>query len=163
MELFNPISDIAPYIIERLANEYEAHYLYANAANWCDNTGYTLAADFFKKEAADELVHAGKLQKFLNNWGVFFTIPSVTVEPKFTSLPDIIKKGYAIEVELYKSYNSDVEQIEKMDKSTYSLLLEMVNIQYDSVAEYRTLIDKLNLIDDTDKFQVFMYEKEVFE
>jgi ferritin len=163
MELFNPIpQEVTNKLLDRLANEYEAHYFYRNAANWCDNIGYTNAAAFFKNEASDELTHANKLQKFLNDWGIYYTIPSVSVSPTFRNLPDVIDKAYGIEVALYQAYNLNAEEVEEVDKSVYSLLLEMVDIQYNSVAEYRTFIDKLRLINDADKFQVMWFENEIF-
>jgi len=163
MELYSPISEkIKGIILERLANEYEAHFFYRNASNWCENIGYTKAAKFYEKEAQDELEHANMLQVFLNDWGVTYTIPSVSVTPKFNGLPDTIYKSYGIEVALYENYDSNAKEFMGIDSSTYKQLMKMVNIQYKSVAEYRTLVDKLALIVEDDKFQVFMFEKEVF-
>jgi len=63
---------------------------------------------------------------------------------------------------LYENYDSNAKEFMGIDSSTYKQLMKMVNIQYKSVAEYRTLVDKLALIVEDDKFQVFMFEKEVF-
>ena len=163
MELYNPISEeIKSMLLDRLTNEYEAHFFYTNAANWCESTGYNKAANYYKEESATELTHAGKLMTFLNNWGVSFTVPSESVTPVFDSLPDTIGKAYAIEVALYKSYCENANTVENAERSTYMLLLEMVNIQYESVAEYRTLLDKLSLYDE-DKTSIKLFEKEAFK
>jgi ferritin len=162
MELFNPISEqIKSIILARLANEYEAHLFYRNASNWCENTGFTKAAAYFAKEAADELTHAEKLQKFLNDWGVFFTVPNVTVTPVFIGLYDCINKAYGIEVPLYQNYNQNAGEVFDLDKSTFELFQEMVQIQYSSVAEYRTMIDNMALYGN-DKLAVKMFEDETF-
>lgn len=162
MELYNPISgEIADIVIARMNNEYEAHYLYDNMSNYLDNVGYTKAAAFFRNEADTELQHALKLKKYLNDWGVFFTTPNPTVTPVLTSLPDCIRKGYAIEATLYQSYNADAIEVMHKDTSAYALLTAMVGIQYESVAEYRTLIDKLALYND-DKTSIKIFEEETF-
>ena len=49
-----------------------------------------------------------------------------------------------------------------IDKSAFNLLLEFVEKQRDSVAEYRTLIDKLMLIDESNKLDVYLYEQTAF-
>ena len=163
MEKFNPITDeIKSLLLDRLSNEYEAHFFYQNAANYCENVGYTLFAKYLKNEAADELIHAGKLQKFLNDWGIMFTIPLVEVSPKFTGLPDILEKAYQIECDLYEAYNDNANTVENIDRSAYNLMLEMVAIQYSSVAEYRTFIDSLSLYG-TDKTSIKIFEHETFE
>jgi len=162
MELFNPIDETSQQIVlDRLNDEYTAHFFYSNACNHFENVGYTRLADYCHKEASDELTHALKLQKFLNDWGVFFTIPNPTVTPVFRDPYDFINKAYTLEATLYKNYNANSEQIEDIDKSMYNLFLEMVQIQYDSVAEYRTFIDKSKLYGN-DLLAVKMWEDECF-
>ena len=53
---------------DRLGDEYTAHYFYRGAANWCQGVAYTKAAAFFAKEAAAELEHAEKIQKYIVDW-----------------------------------------------------------------------------------------------
>ena len=52
-------------LMERLKDEYTAHYFYRNASNWCKDKAYNKAAAFFAEEAANELTHAEMLQKYL--------------------------------------------------------------------------------------------------
>ena len=49
-----------------IAEEYTAHYFYRGASNWCQGVGYLKAAAFYAAEAAAELTHAEKLQKYFN-------------------------------------------------------------------------------------------------
>lgn len=44
---------------------------------------------------------------------------------------------------------------------SFNLMLEFVEIQRESVAEYRTFVDKLDLVGE-DKTSIFIYENEVF-
>ena len=50
--------EVAELLMERLGDEYTAHYFYRNAANWCLDKGYMNAGAFFTAEAASELTHA---------------------------------------------------------------------------------------------------------
>lgn len=162
MELFNPIvGERFDRVIARMKNEYEAHYLYDNCANYCENVGYDKAAKFFREEAKSELKHALKLKEYLNKYGVPFTTPTPIVTPVINSLADCVYKGYGIEVTLYKEYNADAISVMHEDTSLYMLFCEMVNIQFESVAEYRTLIDKLALYND-DATGIKLFEQEAF-
>ena len=163
MELFNPTHPLLPTMLKRLQNEFEASQFYRNASNWCANAGYDKAAAFFAKDAQSEFDHATKLQNFLNDWGCKYTIPSVSTVFMCTSLPEIVRKAYdGFEVPLYKAYNDDAGRAFDIDKSAFNLLLEFVEKQRDSVAEYRTLIDKLMLIDESNKLDVYLYELNAF-
>lgn len=163
MELFNPIHTLLPVMLKRLQNEYEAAQFYRNASNWCANAGYDKAAAYFAHESESENEHATKIQDFLNDWGCKFIIPNISTVFMCVSLPEIIRKAYeGFEVPLYKAYNDDAGRAFDVDKSAFNLLLEFVEKQRDSVAEYRTLIDKLMLIDESNKLDVYLYEQTAF-
>jgi ferritin len=163
MELFNPIHSLLPVILKRLQNEYEASQFYRNAANWCANAGYMKAAAYFSNEAVSEQEHAIKLQTFMNDWGCRYVLPQISTVFACTSLPEIVRKAYeGFEVPLYKAYNDDAGRAFDIDKSAFTLLLEFVEKQRKSVAEYRTLIDKLMLIDESNKLDVYLYELNAF-
>ena len=48
-------AEIVKGLESRLKDEYTAHLIYRNAANWCKNANYKKAAAFFEAEAMDEL------------------------------------------------------------------------------------------------------------
>ncbi len=158
MTMFNPIEKFTKVIIARITDEYDAHIFYRNAANWCNNKGYTKAGNYFENEAKEELEHAEKLQNYLNDWGVDYKMPAINNEQEFKSLIDLIGKAYVMESKLYTLYNSTISN---EDYSFFSLFQEMINIQYKSVASYRTLLDKIKLVG-TDKLSIFLFEKEAF-
>jgi ferritin len=90
-------------------------------------------------------------------------LPQISTVFNCTSLPEIVRKAYeGFEVPLYKAYNDDAGRAFDIDKSAFNLLLEFVEKQRDSVAEYRTLIDKLALIDESVKLDVYLYELNAF-
>jgi len=98
----------------RLKDEYTAHLIYKNAANWCKNVGYVKAGAFFEEEAADELTHAQKLQDYLTQWNALPNIPAEMVPNTMTSLIDCINAAYEFEYGLLLAYS---EMQMKMDKS----------------------------------------------
>jgi len=145
-------------ILDRMKNEYEAHFYYSNAANWCENTGYLKAAAYYRDEAKSELEHAQKLKDFLNNWGIFFEIPAIDFTISFESLYEIIEGAFKIELDLYEKYSKDIS-MECM--SYFALMQEMIAIQYNSQAECRTQIDRMKLFDNN-KTSISLYEQSTF-
>lgn len=159
--MINPTISLTDMLLLRLSDEYKAHMFYRNAANFCENAGYTKAAAYFSEEAESELKHAGKIQQFLNDWGTKFTMPNVGMLQTYTSLPEWLRQAYDIEAELYKQYNNNAGEAFAADKSAFNLLMGFVDIQYKSVAEYRTLLDKLILYN-SDATGIKLFEQEAF-
>ena len=155
-ELVPKIVDI---INNRIKDEYTAHFFYRNAANWCEGANYKKATEFFKQEAANELEHAEKLQKYLVNWNITPTLPAVKPTINFADLVDIINKAYVLEYDLFTKYNTDSVNIMTEDITTFDFLQEFRTIQYQSVAEYSDLLNALELIDSNDKYQVLYFEQ----
>lgn len=161
--MISPARPFKDKIELRITDEYTAHMFYRLASNWCENMGYDLAAKYYAAEADSELQHAQRLQKYLVDSGVMFRMPTVLPTFTFNSLFDIIDQQYELEADLYTKYEGDTREAFSTDISAYRLFSEFTQIQYDSVAEVRTLKDKKALLDPTDKLSVFLYEKEVYE
>lgn len=160
--MFNPIVKLVPVFIDRIKNEYEAHYFYTNSGNYFANAGFDKLAEFCRKEAADELTHAMILQDYLNDWGVSYVVPVIELGAKITGVQDFLNKAYGTyEVPLYKAYDANCGIAFNVDKSAFALFQKMVDIQYESVAEYKTYLDKLALYG-TDKLSIKIFEDEVF-
>lgn len=154
MEL--PISSL----LERLANEYEAHIFYRNASNWCAVKGFSYASKYFADEAKSELTHADAIQEYLTNWNISFSIPSVSVEfDEFTSIRGLFLEALEIEQALYKAYNKDAIECMHIDSSLYNLNLKFVGVQTEAVAEYLNFNDELKMISDSD---LWLWQKENF-
>lgn len=157
-------SDIAALLFERLNDEYTAHYFYRNATNYCENIGYTEASGYFKKEAEDELTHAEGLQKYLTDWNVMPMLQPISQPLPFKGLVDIIEKAYTIEYDLYEAYEDiSMAIFKKNDLCTFDFLSKYRTIQRESVAEYATLLNKLELINKTDKNWLNNFQQETFE
>lgn len=154
--------DIESMLNDRLADEYTAHYFYRTAANWCAGVNYKNATEFFAKEAAAELKHAKKLQKYLVDWNCTPILPQVKFSGKFSSLIDIVNKAYAIEYKLGDDYMADAADIFPKHLMTFNFLQEFIDIQTESIAEYSDLLNAAQLIDISNKLDLLHYEERYF-
>lgn len=159
----NTISpEVIKMLIERIGDEYTAHYFYRNAANWCKEKAYFKAAAFFDVEADTELTHAKKVQDYLVDWNVMPIIPPVQMLPQFSNLIDIINKAYEMEYGLYEKYNQNSAAIFPTDLATFDFLQELRVIQRTSVAEYSDLLNAAQLVNVSNNFEVLYFEQTYF-
>jgi len=146
----------------RLKDEYTAHLIYKNAANWCKNVGYVKAAAFFEAEAADELTHAQKLQDYMIQWNVLPQIPVATIPNTNKSLIDCINGAYTFEYNLLQSYSQIQLEVEGMHPATFNFIQEFVDIQNHSVGVFSDLLNAIVLVDYNNKLDLLMFEDKYF-
>ena len=146
----------------RLKDEYTAHLIYKNAANWCKNVNYKHAAAFFEAEAADELTHAQKLQDYLTQWNVLPQIPVCAVPNTLTSLVDCINVAYEFEYALLKSYSDLQNAMDGPHPATFNFVQQFVDIQNESVGVFSDLLNGLMLVDVTNRLDLLVFEGEYF-
>jgi len=152
--------EVVDVLTPRIGDEHKAFYFYKAASNWCNEKGYFKAAKFFAAESADELTHSEKLEKFIRDWNVIPELNTIeTPDIEFEGLVDIIEQAYEMEYELYEAYEDTSKTVFKIgDLCAFDLLQEFRTIQKDSVAQYSDFLNQLELIDPTDKFQLFYFE-----
>jgi len=148
---------------ERLKDEYGAHYFYRNAHNWCAGEGYLKAATFFAAEADNELEHAEGIQKYLVDWNVIPTMPSIKGNIIFTNLIDIVNKAYQIEYALYEAYLKDSKELFTSDLNTFDFLTSYRMGQNQSVIEYSDLLNAAMLVNIENNFEVLYFEQTYFK
>ncbi len=146
----------------RLKDEYTAHLIYKNAANWCKNVGYVKAAAFFEAEAADELTHAQKLQDYMIQWNVLPQIPVATIPNTNKSLIDCINGAYTFEYNLLQSYSQIQLEVDGMHPATFNFIQEFVDIQNHSVGVFSDLLNAIVLVDYNNKLDLLMFEDKYF-
>ena len=156
------LPEIVGLLTDRIGDEYKAHYFYKNAANWCREKAYFKAATFFEAEAANELVHADLVQKYLVDWNVMPFIPPVKMIPSFTSLIDIVNKAYELEYDLFAAYNVNSTQVFPICLATFDFLQELRIGQRQSVAEYSDLLNAAQLVNVSNNFEVLYFENQYF-
>lgn len=146
-------------LTDRIKDEYTAHYFYANASNWCRDMNYKKATAFFEAEAITELEHAKGVQDYMTDFNIIPVIPSAETKRTFSSLPEIVREAYKLELDLMKNYNSTSAKLFTSDLTTFDFLQTYRIGQKESVVEYNDLINALDLINENDKFQVLYFEQ----
>jgi ferritin len=155
-------AEIVQAMEARLKDEYTAHYIYRNAANWCKNVNYPKAAAFFEAEAMDELEHAKSLQDYMTQWNILPQIPVSPVPNNFTSLIDIVNAAYSFEYGLLESYSALQNELDKTHPASFNFIQGFVNIQNESVAVFSDLLNALCLIDVNNKLDLLIFEERYF-
>ncbi len=162
VELYKLDSKTVQILTDRIKDEYIAHYYYRAASNWCQDKNYKKAAEFFNNEADDELVHAKGIQEYMTDFNIIPVIPQAPTSHSFDSLVDIIYGAYKVELALMKEYNKNSQDLFSTDITTYDFLKAYREFQKGAVVEYNDLINAIDLIDKTDKFQVLYFEQTYF-
>lgn len=155
-------AEIVKELESRLKDEYTAHLIYRNAANWCKNANYKKAAAFFEAEAMDELEHAKSLQDYMTQWNILPQIPVCEVPNKITSLVQAINEAYVFEYNLLVSYSELQNDFDKTHPASFNFIQGFVNIQNESVAVFSDLLNALNLVDVNNRLDVLMFEDKYF-
>jgi ferritin len=155
-------AEIVKGLESRLKDEYTAHLIYRNAANWCKNANYKKAAAFFEAEAMDELEHAKSLQDYMTQWNILPQIPVCEVPNKITSLVQAINEAYVFEYNLLVSYSELQNDLDKTHPASFNFIQGFVNIQNESVAVFSDLLNALNLVDVNNRLDVLMFEDKYF-
>jgi len=159
VELYKLDSKTIQILTDRIKDEYIAHYYYRAAANWCQDMNYKKAAEFFKNEADDELTHAKGIQEYMVDFNIIPEIPQAPTSHSFDGLVDVIYGAYKVELALMKEYNKNSQELFTSDITTFDFLTKYRKIQKGAVVEYNDLINAIDLIDKTDKFQVLYFEQ----
>jgi len=162
-ELYKLSSKTIKILTDRIKDEYTAHYFYRAATNWCRDKNYKKAAEFFQKEAKDELKHAQKIQEYMTDFNIIPQIPQAPIDHKFDNLIEIVHGAYKMELGLMKAYNKDSQDLFSEDITTFDFLTEFREIQKGAVVEYNDLINGSQLVDTKDKFQILYFEQTYFQ
>lgn len=155
------VSELTP----RIGDEHKAFYFYKAAANWCFEKGYNKAGKFFQEESADELAHAEILEKFIRDWNVIPELDAIKAPlVEFEDLVDILEQAYEMEYKLYEDYEDSSKAVFKIgDLCAFDLLQQFRTIQKDSVALYSDYLNKLELIDPSNKLDLLYFENKFFK
>lgn len=155
--------EVVALLNKRIGDEYTAHYFYRSASNWCANKSYKKAAEFFAKDAADELEHANGIQTYMTDWDINPTIPQVTTNHKFDNLAQIIVQAYDMEYALLQAYSDNARTIMGLhDMATFVFLQDYIKQNTHSTAEYADFLNALQLINPENNFELLYFENQYF-
>ena len=143
-------NEVANALIIQLNKEFQSSYIYLGMSAYASKKGLAGCANWFLIQYQEELTHAMKFFKYLENHQVAINLPEIKkVDVEFESILDAFQK--ALEHEIYMSENinelSDLSMKNK-DHATYNLLQWYVTEQVEEEVVLNTIIDKMKLIGD---------------
>lgn len=147
---------------KQISGEASSSHLYLAMASWAENAGFGGTAGFLYTHSDEERQHMLKLVKFVNERGGKAKIPDLSVgKISFKSLKDVFKKLLEHEIEVTNSINEVVHVcLEEKDYTTHNFMQWYVAEQLEEEALARTILDKLNLIDN-DKGGLYLFDRDL--
>ena len=142
--------EVANALIIQLNKEFQSAYIYLGMSAFASKKGLAGCANWFLIQYQEELAHAMKLFKYLEDQQVSITLPEIKkVAVEFKSILDTFKKALAHEISMSSNLNelSDLSMKAK-DHATYNMLQWYVTEQVEEEATLNTIIDKMKLIGD---------------
>ena len=105
------------------------------------------------------------MEKFIRDWNVIPELDPIKAPPvEFKDLVDILEQAYEMEYKLYEDYEDSSKAVFKIgDLCAFDLLQQFRTIQKDSVALYSDYLNKLELIDPSNKLDLLYFENKFFK
>lgn len=156
--------EVVLILLPLLTKELSHFYMYRSATNWANNVGFVKAGKYFAEESEEESGHAKKIEQYLVDWNITPSLPTITTPIlEFTNLGELISHVYTKEYELYADYeDASVKIFEIGDICVFDFLQEFRKIQKDAVALYSDMLNKLDGVDVSNKFQMLLLEEKLF-
>ena len=142
--------EVANALIIQLNKEFQSAYIYLGMSAYASKKGLAGCANWFLIQYQEELTHAMKFFKYLENHQVATNLPEIKkVNVEFESILDAFQKALEHEIFMSESINelSDLSMKNK-DHATYNLLQWYVTEQVEEEVVLNTIIDKMKLIGD---------------
>ena len=157
-------SNVVELLLQRLQKEYDHHYFYQAASNWCFGVGYKKAGEYFLAESNEELEHARGLENYLIDWNIIPTLPIIgrpTLE--FSDLAEVIEKAYDNEYEAYEAYEDvSVSIFDLRELCTFDFLKDYRKFQKDAVKTYSDMLNVLDGVNRDSKFEMLVLQEQLF-
>ena len=142
--------EVANALIIQLNKEFQSSYIYLGMSAYTSKKGLAGSANWFLIQYQEELTHAMKFFKYLENHQVAINLPEIKkANVEFESILDAFQKALVHEISMSASINelSDLSMKNK-DHATYNLLQWYVTEQVEEEVALNTIIDKMKLIGD---------------
>ncbi len=128
--------------------EHQASQNYLAMACWCASAGLAGSAEFFYNQADEEREHMLKIVHYIDEAGGTVAI-SNSAKPTaiFKDIKAVVETAYKQEQEVTKSINKIVDlALKESDHQTNSFLSWFVDEQLEEEAQFRDILDMINLI-----------------
>ncbi len=143
-------TEIADALILQLNKEFQSAYIYLGMSSYASKIGLNGSSSWFLIQYQEEVAHAMKLFKYLEDQDVHVSLPKIDeANVEFESILDTFKRALAHEINMSANLNelSDLTMKNK-DHATYNMLQWYVTEQVEEEATLNTIIDKIKLVGD---------------
>ena len=147
---------------DQINAELFSSYLYLSMASYSSSINMNGAASWFEAQAQEELVHAMKFYKYLEERGGRVILKAIKEpENEWKSLEDAFKAAYEHEKYITGRINNLVElTLKEKDYATQSFLNWFVDEQVEEEASTLAIYKKLKMVRDY-KGGLFMVDREL--
>jgi ferritin len=154
--------EIVEALNEQLNREFHSAYIYLGMSAYASSNGFNGCAKWFNMQYQEEVTHAMKLFKYLENQDVNIKLKDIkALNIKAKSILDVFKKAYKHEQYMTSQLNelSDLAMKHK-DHATYSLLQWYINEQVEEEGLFSEIIDKFKMVGN-DGYGLYSIDKEL--
>eukprot|EP00347_Sterkiella_histriomuscorum_P004726 403359342 len=144
--LKKPVLDI---INRSIAIEYQAYFVYRQAAHWFDSKNLPGTSSFCIRQAEDEHIHAKRLEEYVMKRGNLITLETPEINQKLvtetwnTNL-EVFTYLHQKEIENYLLYESNAQVAKaENDDVSYKLFVEFMESQIQELSEFDVLMSKV--------------------
>ncbi|WP_233983394.1 non-heme ferritin [Pectobacterium versatile] len=133
---------------EQLNLEFYSANLYLQMSAWCGDKGFEGASSFLKTHSQEEMQHMQRLFDYLDDTGSLPVLGAIAAPPiDFDSLADVFKLTYEHEQLITAKINELAhEAMALQDYSTFNFLQWYVAEQHEEEKLFRSILDKLALV-----------------
>jgi len=155
-------NEIEKKLNEQIEREAYAAFFYYSVASWMDEQGYTGATNFFFGQGDEEWEHMKKIFHFVNRADGRVVVPSIKQPPKeFQSFREAFKQSLENEKSVTKSIHEIVDLcLSEKDYTTFNFLQWYVDEQLEEEDLFSTLLDKIDILEDSKGFYLLDQELE---
>ena len=142
-----------------LKEDYSSQ-LYLSMASWAENNGFEGIADWLYAQSEEERVHMLKFVKYVNDRDGVAVIPAIDKPPsEFENVKLLFDKVLEHEKFISASINEIVGVcMDERDFTTQNWIQWFVTEQIEEEASVKAIIDKLNLLGDTN---LYLFDKDI--
>ena len=149
---------------QQLNLEFYSSNLYLQMSAWCEEKGFSGAAEFLRKHANEEMDHMNRLFAYVSETGALPIIGAIEAAPhEFNSLGQLFEMTYEHERLITSRINSLAhEAFSGQDYSTFNFLQWYVAEQHEEETLFKGILDKINLVGN-DGHALFFVDKDLAE
>jgi len=153
-------SKVEQVLIAQIDKEGYSSNLYLAMASWAENKGLKGIADWLYAQADEERLHMLKFVKYVNERGGQAVISAVAEPPKdFKSVKVMFNEVLKHEEMITASINNIVGVcLDQKDFTTQNYMQWFVTEQIEEEASVRGIIDKLNLVGETN---LYLFDRDI--